>query len=71
MTREEFQVTWKRLRRQLQQRAEKVNNKQKPYSYYQNKRIEFVTFINKAKETEWFVMPNEGCLIWNLYYDLV
>jgi hypothetical protein len=71
MTREEYQSKWKRLRRQLYERAQKVNNKTRPYSYYENKRLEFVAFIDEAKKTDWFIMPKETTLIYNLYHNLV
>ena len=70
MTHEEFQITWKRLRRQLNQRADKVNRKVRPYQYFENKRLEFVEFINEALKTDWFEMPKETTTIYKLYHNI-
>lgn len=69
MTREEFKPTFKRLMRQLSERSSKVENKQRPDSYYQSKRTEFVSLIDNAIKQGWFVMPKKGTRIWNTYYD--
>lgn len=69
MTKSEFKEELKRLFRQLDERVRKVNNHQKPYIYYENKRKEFVELINKAKETDWFIMPSSNTRIYKLYYN--
>ena len=42
VTQENFKQHFKRLVRQLSERATKVKNRQKPDSYYQNKRAEYI-----------------------------
>ena len=62
-----FKPTFKRLMRQLNERAVKVYNRQKPASYFENKRLEFVEFIDECMSQGCFIMPKEGTRIWRIY----
>lgn len=70
MTQEEFKNELKRLMRQLQQRAKKVELRQRKLPYFENKRQEFVKFIDEALKTDWFVMPKETTIIYKLYHNI-
>jgi hypothetical protein len=70
MTKDEFTTIRKRLQRQLSERANTVNKKLKPYQHWENKRLEFVDFIDKALKTEWFIMPKETTVIYKLYHNI-
>lgn len=70
VTQENFKQHLKRLMRQLSERAIKVRNRQKPDSYYQNKRAEFKQLIDTVIEQGWFTMPTKGTRIWRAYYDV-
>lgn len=51
MIKEEFQVHWKRYRRQLQERLRKVENNQRPLQYYLNKQYPERCFVFLSKES--------------------
>jgi hypothetical protein len=70
MDKEEFKAKLRRLYRQLGERAIKVNNMQRPSSYYENKRVEFAEFIDEAKKETWFEMPGETTIIYKLYNNI-
>ena len=65
-----WKAYFKKLMRQLDQRAKKVNDLQKPDEYYQEKRKEFIALIDYLVENKWFVMPKKGTRIWKVYYDV-
>lgn len=67
MTQDEWNIKRKRLFRQLNERLLKVERKQRPYSYYENKRLEFVSLIDDALKTDWFKMPKETSIIFKIY----
>lgn len=69
MTHDEYKSVLKRLMRQLSQRALAVEKKLRKETHYQNKRKEFIKFIDRAKQTDWFTMPKKGTRIYNVYYD--
>lgn len=70
MTRDEFNTKRKRLSRQLGERWRKVNiNHTRPQKYFENKRLEFVAFIDEVLKTDWFIMPKPGTNIYNLYHN--
>ncbi len=69
MTKEEFNIKYKRLRRQLNERSKKVELNQKSFPYFENKRLEFQDFIDEALKTDWFIRPKETTLIYKLYHD--
>lgn len=70
MNREEFNARRRRLHRQLSERALKVQNFQRPPSYFENKRLEFVELIDEAKKEDWFEMPGETTLIYQIYNNI-
>lgn len=59
-----------RLFADLQECARKVNSGDEPYSYFENKRIEFVAWVDKARKTDWFIMPKRG-RIFNTYHNII
>jgi hypothetical protein len=69
MTREEFKPAFKRLLRQLYQRQVAVRKGLRQDSHYMNKQKEFITLIDEAIASGWFVMPPSGTRIWSIYYD--
>lgn len=70
VTQENFRPIFKRLMRQLDERAIKVRNRQKSSNYYQNKRKEFISLIDKVITQGWFKMPPRGTRIYKIYYDV-
>ena len=54
----------------LKECARKVNCGDEPYSYFENKRVEFVAWVDKAKSTDWFIMPKRG-RIFNMYNNII
>ncbi len=68
-TQENFKQYFRRLMRQLGERGAKVNNKQKPESYYQTKRNEFRQLIDTVIKQGWFTMPPKYTRIWRIYHD--
>jgi len=59
----------KRLLRQLQQRATTVDKGLRKEQYYQNKRQEFVEFINDLIVNHGFIMTGETTRIYKIYHD--
>lgn len=70
MTKEEFKAGRKRLQRQLGERGRTVNKRLRPYQHWENKRLEFVAFIDEALKTSWFIMPKETTIIYKLYHNI-
>lgn len=60
MTKEEYKARIKVLFRQLDERYRNVRLLRKPYKHYTNKVKEFIAFIDEAKQTDWFIMPENG-----------
>lgn len=46
-----------------------VIQRKKTEQYYQNKRKEFVKFIDEALQTDWFVMPGPNTWVSRTYHD--
>ena len=65
-----FKYHFRRLMRQLNERERKVENRQKPESYYQNKRREFRKLIDNAIRQGWFKMPGKETRIYRIYHDV-
>ena len=61
--------TFNKLMRQLGERDKCVRLKQKKPQYYENKRQEFIKFIDDAIENHGFVMPPPGRRIHRIYHD--
>lgn len=55
---------------ELTECGRKVNCGDEPYSYFETKRLEFVALIDKAKTTDWFIMPKRG-RVFNTYHNLI
>ena len=71
ITVEQYNVAFKRIMRQLQERNQKVINGQAKENYYQNKRKEFVALIDRATSAGWFSMPNENTRIYKIYHNII
>lgn len=75
MTKKEYQISLKRLLRQLSERNDKIltapgTRKLSREQSYQNKRREFIEFIDEASKTDWFTFPKKGTRMWRLYHDI-
>jgi hypothetical protein len=64
-----FKLNFKRILRQLDERSIKVSNGQRPKSYYQYKRNEFIELIDSAIKQGWFIMPKSSTRIWKIYHN--
>jgi hypothetical protein len=69
MTKEEFVARFKKLCRQLSERQVAVEFKKKPDKYYQEKRSEFISLIDRAVASGWFVMPPSNTRVYKIYHD--
>ena len=71
MTKDEFKSTLRRLQRQLGERGRTVEQNKRPFQHYENKRLEFVRFIDEALKSDWFVMPKKTSIIYKIYNNII
>lgn len=69
MTKKEFQIELKRLFKRWNQYAIKFDYGKGSEKHLESIRQEFINFIDEAKKTDWFIMPNIGTRIHTLYYN--